>query len=232
MTKAEEKRREKARLLRYRKPAVKDLNMWSIREQLTEIMEACDEVRYWFDAEDGYNTILCALDGEDDDAHEFKTAFVTLYDDCERMYNDLDETWIPDRFDLFFVGIQAGSETGDTWGFDEYESDYFPLSRFDTEAAERDAQRTLANLTKKELIDTAQVCFRVAFTFLALRSRYDDLKAAMDILREQNRALLDSIAEIEQAYDKADAAGWYEWDPDVKAFAVLTNNMPDRVWIE
>jgi cytochrome c556 len=41
MTKAEEKRMEKAKALRYRKPAVKDLNLASIREQLTEIEEAC-----------------------------------------------------------------------------------------------------------------------------------------------------------------------------------------------
>ena len=63
MTKAEEKRREKARALRYRKPAVKDLNISEILIQLTEIEEECAEVHWYCDSEDGWDTLLNALDG-------------------------------------------------------------------------------------------------------------------------------------------------------------------------
>ena len=45
--KADEKKREKARQLRYKKPIVKDLNLWQIREELDEISEECDNVRYF-----------------------------------------------------------------------------------------------------------------------------------------------------------------------------------------
>ena len=89
MTKAEEKRREKARALRYRKPAVKDLNIAEILEQLTEIEEECAEVHWYCDSEDGWDTLLNALDNDDDDAWEFKTAFADLEGQCEKMRDDL-----------------------------------------------------------------------------------------------------------------------------------------------
>ena len=156
MTKAEEKRREKARLLRFKKPAVKDLNLAAIQYKLTEIEEACADVRWYCDSEDGWDTLLNALDGDDDDAWEFKTAFANLAGDCEQMREDMDrlDDWdydnlVGDRFDLFFAGIGADDVGGGMLGWDSYESDYFGLEPgWESRAAEKEAREKLERLTK------------------------------------------------------------------------------------
>ncbi len=44
----EETKKWKARNLRYKKPIVKDLNIDRIQEDLWEIQEACEEVRWYY----------------------------------------------------------------------------------------------------------------------------------------------------------------------------------------
>ena len=244
MTKAEEKRMEKAKALRYRKPAVKDLNLASIQEQLTEIEEACADVHWYCDSEDGWDTLLNALDGDDDEAWEFKLAFSDLEGECERMREDLDrlDEWdyddlVGDHFDVFFAGIGAASVGGGMWGFDEYERDYFGLEPgWESEAAEREAAEKLKRLTKDKLIGLMGVAFRIAVQFLGLRSRYADLKAAMDILREQNTALLKQVKAIEDLYEVAEAEGFSKYDftrtENEKALDRLLAQLQDRAWIE
>lgn len=236
MTKAEEKRREKARQLRYRKPAVKDLNWSEIVTQLTEIEEACADVQWYCDSEDGWDTLLNALDGDDSDAWEFKIAFSDLQAECERMRDDMDDSYyfaqMEERFDLFFAGIGSAAATGGMLGYDEYESDYFGLEPgWESEQAEKAAAEKLKRLTKDELIDLTGCCFRIAVNFLSLRHRYDNLKAAMDILREQNTALLQQVKAIEEAYEAATRSE-YEWNNDTKALDRLLAQLPDRAWIE
>ncbi|MBQ1789007.1 MAG: hypothetical protein II008_02415 [Oscillospiraceae bacterium] len=244
MTKAEEKRMEKAKALRYRKPAVKDLNLASIQEQLTEIEEACADVHWYCDSEDGWDTLLNALDGDDEEAWEFKLAFSDLEGECERMREDMDRLneWdyddlVGDHFDVFFAGICTASVGGGMWGFDEYEQDYFGLEPGgESEAAEREAAEKLKRLTKDKLISLMGVAFRIAVQFLGLRSRYADLKAAMDIIREQNTALLKQVKAIEDLYDATEAEGFSKYDfrrsENEKALDRLLNALPDRAWIE
>ena len=244
MTKAEEKRMEKAKALRYRKPAVKDLNLVSIQEQLTEIEEACADVHWYCESEDGWDTLLNALDGDDDEAWEFKLAFSDLEGQCEQMRDDMDrlDEWdyddlVGDHFDLFFAGIGAGAVTGGMMGFDDYEQDYFGLEPgWESEQAERTAAEKLKRLTKDELIATAGRCFRIAVNFLSLRHRYDNLKAAMDILREQNTALLKQVKAIEDLYDATEAEGFSKYDftrtENEKALDRLLAQLQDRAWIE
>lgn len=243
MTKAEETRMEKAKRLRYRKPAVKDLNLASIREQLTEIAEACSDVHWYCDSADGWDTLLNALDGDDEEAWEFKMAFADLESQCERMYEDMDRLneWdyddlVGDHFDVFFAGIGAADVGGGLYGFDEYEQDYFGLEPGLAEFAEREAAEKLKRLTKDKLIALTGQAFRVAVQFLGLRSRYDDLKAAMDILREQNTALLKQVKAIEDLYDAAEAEGFSAYDfrrsEHEKALDRLLNALPERAWIE
>ena len=244
MTKAEEKRREKARNLRYRKPAVRDLNLDAIREQLCEIQEACADVHWYCESEDGWDTLLNALDGDDDDAWEFKMAFADLESQCEQMRSDLNrldewdyESLVEDHFDIFFAGIGAASVGGGMMGFDEYEEDYYGLEPgWETTLAERDAAEKLKRLTKEKLIGLMGQAFRIAVNFLSLRSRFDDLKAAMDILREQNTALLKQVKAIEELYDQTEAEGFSEYDfgksENEKALDRLLNTLPERAWIE
>lgn len=242
MTKAEEKRREKARQLRYRKPVVLEFHWDGIQEQLTEIEEECAEVHWYCDSEDGWDTLLNALDGDQDDAWEFKIAFAELKGECEQMRMDMyqavdwDET-LEDHFDTFFAGIGADRVGGGMLGFDTYEGDYYGLEPgYESRKAEETAAEKLKRLTKDQLLRLMGQAFRVAVQFLALRSRYADLKAAMDILREQNTALLQQVKEIEELYDKAEAEGFSQYEyirkDSEKALDRLLSQLPDRAWIE
>lgn len=229
---AEETKRKKAEQLRYKKPIVKNLNLWSIREELSDIQEECDNVHWYLDTDD--DTLLNALDGDEDEAYEFKMMFGDLCAECDRMMEDLDEEWVPDCFDRFFVAIGAGEDFGGLLGYDSYEQDYFGLSC--TEAfAEDESKKVLERMNKNDLIAAARQCFRVYQSFIALRHRYDCLKAAMDILRDQNTGYLQMVKQIEEVYERADkkSDGFrYEWCKEVKELDRILQNMPQEAWIQ
>ena len=50
---AEETKRWKAKQLRYKKPIVRDLNFDKIQEDLWNIMEECENIRWYTDSDDG-----------------------------------------------------------------------------------------------------------------------------------------------------------------------------------
>ena len=150
--------------------------------------------------------------------------------------SDWDET-LEDHFDLFFAGIGADRVGGGMLGFDTYEGDYYGLEPgWESRKAEETAAEKLKRLTKDQLLRLMGQAFRVAVQFLALRSRYADLKAAMDILRQQNTALLQQVKEIEELYDKAEAEGFSQYEyirkDSEKALDRLFSQLPDRAWIE
>ena len=64
-------------------------------------------MRWWIDFDD--ETLINALDGDEDEAYELKLMFTELYAECERMYADLKNKYVPECFDRFFAAIGAGS---------------------------------------------------------------------------------------------------------------------------
>lgn len=222
----EETKRKKAKELRYRKPIVKEINLDFIREDLYDIISECENVQYWFDTDD--ETLINALDGDEDEAYEFKMMFSDLYSECERMRDDLSgyDCFIPECFDMFFVAICAGYEGGGLLGYDSYEQDYFGLECSDR-YAEEDSQKKLMKLTKEQLIQSAQRCFRIYNSYLGLKHRYDCLKASMDILRDQNTGYIEMVKQIEEVYEKANKDRSSERDLDR-----LVENMPDTAWLQ
>lgn len=232
MMDAAETKRQKAKQLGYRKPVVKDLNLESIYQELWDIQEQCEDVHWYFDTDD--ETLLNALDGDEDEAYEFKMMFADLCAECEKMLEDLRAEWVPKCFDKFFVAAGAGEDYGGLLGYDSYEQDYFGLSC--TEAfAEDESKRALKQLTKDNLIAASRQCFRIYQSFIALRHRYDCLKAAMDILRDENTGYLKMIKQIEEMYEKADeeSDGFrYEWCKSVRELDRILGNMPQEAWIQ
>lgn len=229
---AEETKRNRAMQLRYKKPIVRDLNLDSIKEELWNIQEECENVRWYCDTEE--ETLINALDGDEDEAHEFKMMFADLCAECDRMGGDLDEEWIPECFDIFFVAVGAGESFGGLLGYDSYEQDYYGLSCTDA-WAEDESRKMLKQMTKDKLIEAARQCFRIYQSYIALRYRYDCLKAAMDILRDQNTGYLQMVKQIEDVYEKADKASFgfrYQWGKEVKELDRMLENMPQEAWIQ
>lgn len=229
---SEETKREKARQLRYKKPIVRNLNLENIFQELWDIQEECENVHWFFDTDD--ETLINALDGDEDEAYEFKMMFADLCAECERMSWDLKEEWVPECFDRFFVAIGAGEDFGGLLGYDSYEQDYLGLSTF-AAFAEDESKKALKRLTKDELIAASRQCFRIYQSFLALRHRYDCLKAAIDILRDQNTGYLQMVKQVEEVYDRADkeSEGFIFGNcKEVQQLDMLSNNMPQEAWIQ
>ena len=231
MNNSEEARRQKAKKLRYKKPISKELNLLAIKEKLYDIQEACEEVRWYTDSEDGEDSLLNALDGDEDEAYEFKMAFADLCAECEMMRADLEAEWIPECFDIFFVAAEAG----DYLGWDSYEGDYFGISGFDI-FAEDEAQKKLMKMKKDNLIVAIRQCFRVYQAYVGLQNRYDSLKAAIDILRDENTGILQVVKEIEKLYEVVSTEytkyGKYaECSKEWMAFDRYANALPQEAWI-
>lgn len=232
MIDAMETKRQKAKLLRYKKPIVKDLNLQSIYEELWDIQEECENVHWYFETDD--ETLINALDGNEDEAFEFKMMFGDLCAECEKMLEDLQEEWVPKCFDKFFVMIGVGEGYGGLLGFDTYEQDYFGLDCTDA-FAEDESKKALKQLTKDNLIAAARQCFRVYQSFIALRHRYDCLKAAMDILKDQNTGYLQMVQQINEIYEKAEkeSSGFRNpWCKEVVQLDRFLNNLPQDAWLQ
>lgn len=230
MVDAEETRRKKARELRYRKPIVKNLNIDTIREEIWDIQEECENVHWYFDTDE--DTLINALDGDVDEAYEFRMLFSDLCAECERMREDLQLEYIPEYFDLFFVAIGAGDNGGGLLGYDSYEQDYFGLQCADS-YAEQEAVKKLKQLTKDDFIQGAQQCFKVYHAYIGLRHRYDCLKASLDILRDQNTGYLQAVKEIEKLYAEAskEQGRYAEYSKGWKEYERYTNALPQEAWI-
>lgn len=232
MIDAEQTKINKAKQLRYKKPIVKNLNLDSITQDLWDIQEMCEEIHWYTDSEDGEDTLINALSGDEDEAYEFKMAFADLCAECERMFEDINEEWVPECFDIFFVSAGAGETYGGLLGFDEWEQDYFGLGCSES-FAEDEAKKKLKQMTKDELIAATRQCFKVYSAYIGLRNRYDSLKAAIDILRDQNTGHLQIVKEIEKLYEAAAKnQGWYaEYSKEWKEFERFTNSLPQEAWI-
>lgn len=232
MNNQEETKRFKAKQLRYKKPICRDLNLDKIQEDLYDIMEECENIRWYTDSDDGNDSLINALDGDEDEAYEFKMAFADLCAECERMQEDLQEEWIPNCFDTFFVAAGAGESFGGLLGFDSYEGDYFGIDGTDA-WAEDEAKKRLKAMTKDELISAVRQCFKVYQAYIGLRNRYDSLQAAIDILRDKNTGVLQAVKEIEKMYEAAskeqDRAA--EYSAAWKEFKRYTDALPQEAWI-
>lgn len=226
---AEETKRWKAKNLRYRKPIVKNLNIAQIQEDLWEIQEACEEVRWYTSSEDGTDSLINALAGDEDEAYEFQMAFADLCAECERMQEDLQEEWVPDCFDIFFVVAGAGDYYGGLLGWDSYEGDYFGIDSMDS-FAENDAKKKLKKMTKDELIAAARQCCKIYQAYIGLRNRYDNLKAAIDILRDQNTGIMQTVKEIERLYEAA-SDDWRKYSKAALEWKRYTDALPSEAWI-
>lgn len=218
--------------MRCKKPIVKNLNITTIKEELYNIQNECESIHWYVDTDD--ETLINALDGNEDEAYEFKMMFSDLCAECERMYCDLNKEWIPDCFDSFFVAIGAGEDFGGYLGYDSYEQDYFGLECTDA-FTEEESRKVLKRLTKDELIAASRQCFRIYQSFVALRYRYDCLKAAIDILKDRNTGYIQMIKQIEETYEKAEkeSSGFrYNFVKEIKELDRFANNMPREAWIQ
>lgn len=232
MTKSDEFKIKKARKLRLMKPLVRDLNLDTIKQELYDMQEECYNVSYYCDS-DG-DTLLNALEGDEDEAYEFKMAFADLSAECDQMIYDLEDSYIPENFDTLLTAIGAGEYGGGYLLWDDFEGDYFGLNT-SNEQLEREAAEKVKRYTKDQLIEFYTASLKLIYAYVGLRYRYDSLKAAIDIIKEQNTGVLKVVREIDQLYDKAekDSNGFiYQWEESVRELENRFKELPQEAWLQ
>lgn len=173
-----------------------------------------------------------SVHGDSDETYEFKMSFADLCAECDQMWEDLHQEWVPKCFDIFFVAAGLGDEFGGLLGYDTYEQDYFGIGCSDS-FAEDEAKKILKQLTKDELIAATRQCFKVYNAFMGLSIRYDSLKAAIDILRDKNTGVLQVVRQIDELYDKMEQKRdiFFGYSEEYKLFNKYTEALPPEAWI-
>lgn len=224
---------ETARNLRYKRGILDKLNYEYIRDTLWDIEEAVSDVTYFIGDE---STLIDALDGDEEEAYEFQMLFSDLSADCATLESRINDEYISESFDDFFTGIAfKGNLPFNILGYDSYENDYFSLTRYESELSASESGKRLKRLTKDELIAAAGQCFGLAVAFLDLEYKYDYLKATMDVLRGENGAILKVVKDIEKLYESMfyeDGEMRSDWSDQVRQFERLTEDLPQKLWIE
>ena len=226
----EELRRQKAKALRFKKPVAKDLNLFTLQSWLGETWELIGDVQ-WFD-DDTFN-LLNALDGDEDEAEEFRFAFSDLAAEVSRFSEDLQEQWVSEFFDIFFPAIGADN-FGGYLGYDAYEEDYMGLEPYEYQAAEEEASKKLLRLTKSEILEAAGSCLKVAVQYLSVRYRYDCLEASLEVLQDYNHGIIKTLKAIDEKYEDAEkASNGFRMDAqEVKEYDCLLREIPQEYWIQ
>lgn len=227
---AEEKKQLKAKNLRYKKPIAQYMSLDFIRESVWDMQEVITDVQ-WF-IEDEAN-LVNAMNGDEDDAYEFKMAFSDLAAELQQFEEDLNDEWIPECFDDLFPA--AGADFfGGFLGYDAYEHDYFGLSPYEYNWAEQEAEKRICRLTKKDLLEAVGACLKVYSSFVALRYRYDCLEASLKIIQEKNLEGLKMVKAIEEQYEKAEQESnhfEYRWGNEVRKLDGMLDNIPQEYWL-
>ena len=231
----------KAKAMRFKKPMSKELNWYSIREYAWQIQNDCADIRWMTEDEE---QLVDLLDGDEEQAFEFRMSFSDLSNQCEEFLEELQElqrydfmstdsddedeaTW----FDLFFPAIGSN----DMMGYDVLEQDYFRLDRYEEEWAEKEARKKLKRLTKDQLFDLAGMALGIARNYMSLSYRYDCLKNSIEILKGKNESYLQIVKAIEEGWKawefESDKGKWKDTNAE-RAFDQMLQNIPERLWIE
>ena len=118
-------------------------------------------------------------------------------------------------------------------GYDTVEMDYFAfLNDYEEELAEKEAIKRLKRMTKDELLKTAGKCFRVVLAYLDIREKVNSLGAVIDIITDENKAILDAVKNIESLYEEAEKTHFRPYDKATEAFESTLRLLPDKLWIE
>ena len=87
----------RTRNLRYKRPALASLGWEKLWDELYAIQEACTDVHWFVDQDD--DTLLNALDGDDEAVWEFKIAFADLEAKVDQLFDAAHLNWGNAYFD-------------------------------------------------------------------------------------------------------------------------------------
>lgn len=216
---------ERSKALRYKKPALAELGYETICDELYAIEDECAGVRWVMDSD--VDTLTNALDGDEDEAFEFRMMFSELASECYQLRSALDE-YEEQHFDDCSSALLGN--IFDMVGYDGYQEDYYSLTGYERGLAQTEAGKRIMRMTKSEMLSEIGRTIGIILSFQNVQYKYDYLRATMDILNGENTSFLQVIKDIEAAYDKMNEDGLYS--EASRRFDGLIEDLPDKIWIE
>ena len=236
MTKSEEAKRLAAEQLRYKKPALMDMDYGLMIDKLTEIQDDCIDIH---DMVEDDEILLAALDGDEEEAFEFKLAFSDIEGDCEKLIDAISEHSRyrdPDEVEQEYndCTVTLVGDIYDIVGYDSYEEDYYQLTSYVREYAQEEAGKRLMRKTKAEMLNIIGFNMRLFLGYYELKQRYEHLKATIEIVKGSNQTLIDQLREIDKAYERANNAslGFRLSCDEERALDRLLERIPEKFWVE
>ena len=172
----------------WRKTMLQSLNLYDIKNFLSEIYENGDVFGYAREDESAYY-------------QEYKEQFDDLADGAYRLWEALDRWDVSENWDDMTVALLGDTHT--VLGYNDVECDYFGmLSRWDEERAVDEAVKRIERLTKRDMI-------RVFRSVMATLVLFFDIKAAHDCLTSIVSEL-DERAAMMQSGGAAPQRAWVE----------------------
>ncbi len=218
---------ERSRQLRYKKAALAELGYEQIRDSIYNMTEECDNIRWVMDGD--IDTLTNALDGDEEEAYEFRMMFAELSAECEQLWSAIDE-YEEQHFDDCSVAL-IGNRF-EAVGYDDFQEDYYSLTSYESELAVSESGKRIMCMTKPEMLQEIGRTLGIILSFQNVQYKYEYLKATMDILNGENTSYLQMIKDIESAYEKANEDGFHDWEQSARNFDRLIGALPDKTWIE
>lgn len=229
--KTEISRAQRCRNLRYKRPALAGMGYREIMIGIEEMQEVCGEIHWAFDDDE---TLVNAFDGNEEEAYEFRMAFIELESQAYALENSINDTlgWSEDaQRDFDDCGVALVGNRFNVVGYDGWEEDYFSLCSFESDLAWTDSGKRIMRKTKAEIIATIGQTVGIIMSWLNIEYRYEYLKATIDIFRDENMSVLQAIKDIEKKYSEVFDGEYVDWKAEAE-FERMVAELPDRYWCE
>lgn len=215
---------------RKNKPVLRVLNKEEMANSLSEMAEVCDNVAYWYEGGDA-DTLFGTLVGvdEESEAEELRTQFAILSADCSSMLQDLyDSCNFPEHFDKIMTF--SGHRDDDVMAYDQVEGDYLGIEWcwWDQE----DLQKSLQHLTKEAILTEFRQSFQISMSYLALKTRFDDLSGCADVLTGDFADRCRTVKRLEELYENVSDPLNYRNSKEVREFDSILALLPQEEWLK
>ena len=214
---------EIAQAVRWKLPSLNRLGYREMWRELESIQDTLYEMHYFI--EEGDETFMNAMDGEEDEEREFRMMFSELEgeaEDIREMFSSFDNGVFPllmtvsEQSELYedepeyttcrlyddctVALIGRGFNFGMN-GFDVYEMDAFGLDDGSAEYAAKQAQKRLLRLTKEKLVDTVGQAVSIMLRFQEFFVHYQILTQTFEQIRGANLSTLQVMRDIDTTYE-------------------------------
>ena len=224
--------RQRAKALRYKRAALDTLGWYTITSEIQDIIDACEDIRWIEDSSDVTQEVLY---GDEDEGYGYQLDFAQLAGDAERLQSAM--------WDAFGEESEDGNTSSDDCtvallgnrfeciGYDSIEQDYYHLTRYEDDLAQKESAKRVMRMTKAEMISTIGQDIGLLIAFYDLRQRYDYAKAALATATEHNLDTLRAVKAIEDAYDAWCDGGCRVYGSESDLLERAANDLPDVFWI-